>query len=207
MIVLCLLCDPCCGTPTWTFVGRIAQLTGIRARLQRHPPRADVAAPLQCSAIPACAREPADGTSVCRRPGSTSLYFAPAGSRLRPARELRKSLCVDIGAHRWKGEYRYARRGSFASRLALTPASFRRWWPAPRSRREATAAAAEGAAPRPEGDVTGTSRPARRDRTSRRAAGREPRRVSRRPGAEAWTEARQRFSTKRGISIPGLAGQ
>ncbi len=97
----------------------------------------------------------------------TALRKSPFADT-RPVREPTRHRCADVDAER------------------RIPATL-----APRSGREATAAAAEGAAPRPAGDAAGRRVPRAEIRPSRRAAGREPRRVSRRPGAEAWTGARR----------------
>ncbi len=168
---------------------------------------AGISARLRCSACSACAREPPDESFIAmlslhrsKARGSPSVANPFAGARVHralatpPAHPPSAGGLDVLSAPLWA--HPCALRGGFASRLALMPASSRvNPGPGPGARRLPQRPKAQ---PRgPKGWRQGSRLPRAEIRTSRRAAGRKPRRVSRRPGAEAWTGARQQRSWKR----------
>ncbi len=138
---------------------------------------------------------PRAGRGSASRSASTLARVA-GDSPLRSARELRKSPCPDTGEPRVAscpqpapvqagGDCRSGRRRS--------PAARRRGNRARRGSAEDPVNLPPAERVRHGGRTPGFLREAgKRQRTkARRAAGRKPRRVSRRPGAEAWTGARE----------------
>lgn len=140
---------------------------------------------LQCSAFFACPAEPRDGTSVSRRAGDASCPRPLAGLHPRHRRAPQVAALLTPATQReairqvsailrdaGMGGRRLAKRTGTLARL---PAQGRGECRSGRRR-----------SPRPAADATGSRVPRAEIGTSRRAAGRKPRRTSRRPGAEPW---------------------